>query len=57
MKKMEKSVLPANYKTLWCAGQSVELINEISSIKDIVETFKQETITTLKQVKQMLPEE
>lgn len=57
MKKMEKSVLPANYKTLWCAGQSVELINEISSIKDIVETFKQETITTLKQVKNMLPEE
>ena len=47
MKKMEQSVLPANYKTLWCAGQSVELIDSIDTIKDIVNAFKEETKTAL----------
>ncbi len=35
MKKLEKSIKPGNYKNLWGAGQSVELINDILSIKQI----------------------
>ncbi len=42
MKKLEKSVMPANYKTLWCAGQSVELIDDVKSIGDVIVKFKQE---------------
>jgi len=43
MKKLEESVKPGNYKTLWCAGQSVELIHEISSCETIIEHLKKET--------------
>ncbi len=43
MKKLESSVMPANYKTLWCAGQSVELIDGVKSVADIVADFKSET--------------
>ncbi len=43
MKKLEKSVKPGNYDSLWCAGQSVELIEDIISCKDIVERMKKET--------------
>lgn len=43
MKKLESSVMPANYKTLWCAGQSVELIDRIKPISEIVAAFKSET--------------
>jgi nitronate monooxygenase len=43
MKKLEKSVRPGNYQTLWCAGQSVELIDDIVSCKEIIERMKHET--------------
>lgn len=42
MQKLQQSVQPASYKTLWCAGQSVELINEISTVKEIVAAYKNE---------------
>ncbi len=43
MKKLEKSVLPANYNTLWSAGHSVEMISEIQPIHQIVTELKAET--------------
>lgn len=43
MKKLEQSVKPGNYQTLWCAGQSVELINDIAPCKEIIERMKNET--------------
>ena len=43
MKKLEQSVKPGNYQTLWCAGQSVELIDDIVSCKEIIERLKNET--------------
>lgn len=43
MKKLEKSVKPGNYESLWCAGQSVELIDDIISCRDIVDRMKKET--------------
>jgi nitronate monooxygenase len=42
MKKMENSIKPGNYQTLWCAGQSVELINDIKSCDEIIHSFKKE---------------
>lgn len=43
MKKLEQSVKPGNYQTLWCAGQSVELINDILPCKEIIARMKLET--------------
>lgn len=43
LKKLERSVKPANYNTLWCAGQSVELIGEIMSCEEIISKMEQET--------------
>ena len=42
MKKLEQSVLPNNYQTLWCAGKSVELITQIKSCEEIVREIKKE---------------
>ena len=50
MKKLEKSVLPADYKTLWCAGQSVELIDKIETTQSIVDRFRTETLEAIQRV-------
>ncbi len=42
MKKLEQSVLPNNYLQLWCAGKSVELINNIASCEEIITQIKKE---------------
>ena len=36
IKKLESSILPNNYKKLWCAGKSVELINDITTCELII---------------------
>lgn len=51
MKKLEASVKPGNYNNLWSAGQSVELINEILSINEIIAQLKQETYLAFKDLK------
>lgn len=53
MKKLEQSVKPGNYQTLWCAGQSVELINDILSCKDIINRMKEETKNAFRQVSEL----
>ncbi|HXP48780.1 MAG TPA: nitronate monooxygenase, partial [Bacteroidia bacterium] len=42
MKRLEDSVLPNNYKRLWCAGKSVELIDGILSCEEIIDHLKKE---------------
>jgi nitronate monooxygenase len=42
MKKLEDSVKPGNYKTLWCAGKSVEMINDIQTCESIVSKLRNE---------------
>jgi nitronate monooxygenase len=42
MKRLEDSVLPNNYKRLWCAGKSVELIDDILSCEEIIGQLKKE---------------
>ena len=35
-KWLEDAVKPGNYNSLWCAGQTVEMINEIKPVKEII---------------------
>lgn len=42
MKRLEKSVLPNHYQTLWCAGKSVELIDDVLPCRQIIENFRTE---------------
>lgn len=51
MKKLEESVLPNNYKRLWCAGKSVELIDEVLSCEEIIEKIKSEYYSKLREIK------
>ncbi|MVT10915.1 NAD(P)H-dependent flavin oxidoreductase [Chitinophaga tropicalis] len=47
MKKLEQAVKPGNYQQLWSAGQSVEMVEDISSIETIVKRLIQELDETL----------
>lgn len=51
MKKLEESVLPNNYKRLWCAGKSSELITAELSCKEIFDALKDEYAKALVAVK------
>lgn len=53
MKKLEESVLPNNYKRLWCAGKSSELITAELSCKEIIEQLKKEYAQALEEVRQL----
>jgi nitronate monooxygenase len=53
MKKLEQSVLPNNYTTLWCAGKSVELIHDILPCATIIDKIKKEYQASLNFVKQL----
>jgi nitronate monooxygenase len=53
MKKLEQSVLPNNYNTLWCAGKSVELIHDILPCATIIDNIRKEYQTSLNLVKQL----
>lgn len=54
MKKLEAAVKPGNYQQLWSAGQSVEMVEDISPIHDIVNKLVQELEETLEKTSQLL---
>jgi len=54
MKKLEAAVKPGNYNTLWCAGQSVELIDDILPCEKIIANMKTETSVALNSLKALL---
>lgn len=54
MKKLEDSVKPGNYKTLWCAGKSVEMIHKIQTCEQIVNDLKSEFESASNQLKKVL---
>ena len=56
MKRLEQSAKPASYKTMWCAGQSVELVDEILTVEEIIENFKQETFDAYKKLSEKVVE-
>ena len=40
MKSLQKAAFSTTYKTVWCAGPSIEYIKEIKSIKEVVNDLK-----------------
>jgi nitronate monooxygenase len=53
MKKLEESILPNNYKKLWCAGKSAELIEEVLSCEEIIERIKSEYFKKIDDIKSL----
>jgi len=37
MKSLEKAAFSATYKTVWCAGKSIEHVHKIESVEDVTE--------------------
>jgi nitronate monooxygenase len=50
MKRLEQSIRPANYQTLWCAGQSVEMVRNIRPVQQVVTDLETETMATLERL-------
>ncbi len=42
MKALENAAFGATYKTVWCAGPSIEYVHSIRPVKEIVDTWVQE---------------
>lgn len=42
MKLLEKAAFQANYKTVWCAGPSIEFVHQVSSTEHIVSQLMEE---------------
>lgn len=42
MKLLEKAAFSASYKTVWCAGSSIEFTHKIESVEDIIKRYKSE---------------
>gem|GEM_PF-2553230 len=40
MKQLRNAAFSATYKTLWCAGPSIENVKSIRSIKEIIDELK-----------------
>jgi nitronate monooxygenase len=51
MKRLEKSVLPNHYQTLWCAGKSVELIDDILPCATIIQHISDEYNQAINNIK------
>lgn len=49
-KWLEKATQPGNYNNLWCAGQSVELIDKVASVEEIVRTMVREMESAYRQL-------
>ncbi len=50
MKLMEKAAFSASYKTVWCAGPSIEFTKEISSVKKVVDLMIEEFVLAKKEL-------
>ena len=48
MKRLQSSVMPGSYKTLWTAGQSSELIGDVLPTAEIIKRMQEETEAALK---------
>lgn len=47
MKLLEKAAFSATYQTMWCAGPSIEFVDRIRPVKDIVTQLKSETLKSI----------
>jgi nitronate monooxygenase len=42
MKSLQKAAFSSTYKTVWCAGPSIDYVHSIRPVKEIVEQLKEE---------------
>ena len=42
MKSLQKAAFSSTYKTVWCAGPSIQYVNAIRPIQEIVQQLKDE---------------
>jgi nitronate monooxygenase len=54
MKLLEKAAFSASYKTVWCAGSSIEFTNKVEPIADIVNRYKSEITEAKNKLNQIL---
>lgn len=54
MKMLEKAAFSASYKTVWCAGSSIDFTQKVESIKDIVSRYKSEIAEANKNLAQIM---
>lgn len=54
MKMLEKAAFSASYKTVWCAGSSIEFTHQVESISDIVKRYKEEINTAQENLKKTM---
>ena len=47
IRKLEKAVKPGNYNNLWCAGKSVELIDDVLPCEEIINRLESEYNTAV----------
>ena len=40
MKSLQKAAFSTTYKTVWCAGPSIEYVKGVRSIKEVVDELK-----------------
>jgi nitronate monooxygenase len=40
MKSLQKAAFSSTYKTVWCAGPSIEHVNKIKSVKEVIDGLK-----------------
>jgi nitronate monooxygenase len=51
---LEKAMTPGTYTSLWCAGQSVELIDGVQSVREITDRMIQELETAYTELHRMV---
>jgi nitronate monooxygenase len=56
-KRLEQSIVPNHYQTLWCAGQSVQLIDEVLPCAEIIDRLKAETMHAAQDLSKTFPVE
>lgn len=52
--RLSRSVKPGNYSNIWSAGQSVEMIDDIKPIAQIVKELREQTDTAIRKVSGLL---
>ena len=54
MKLLEKAAFSASYKSVWCAGSSIEFSHKIESIPEIVSRYKAEIKLAQQNINQVI---
>ena len=51
MKLLEKAAFSATYKSIWCAGPTIEFVSQKESVSDIISRLEKEYFTAFDKLK------